>query len=62
MGWIYSRELFLIVIFANVVIFLLSEETNENTIVDIITCLCSFIKVTALKNVNTLKLKLEEEM
>ncbi|VDL11664.1 unnamed protein product [Hymenolepis diminuta] len=40
----------------------LPKETNENTIVDIITCLCSFIKVTALKNVNTLKLKLEEEI
>ncbi|VDN99390.1 unnamed protein product [Rodentolepis nana] len=40
----------------------LPKETNETTIVDIITCLCSFIKATALKNVSTLKLKLEEEM
>nr|CDS26345.2 Cullin associated NEDD8 dissociated protein 1 [Hymenolepis microstoma] len=40
----------------------LPKETNETTIADIIICLCSFIKATALKNVSTLKLKLEEDM
>lgn len=37
------------------------EETCEMTIMDIFTCLGSFIKATTLKNVNTLKLRLEEE-